>query len=93
MLLAGAAAGVTAYFVTYPLDVVKSVIQTLPEGARGGEFGMFRVARGIYRERGAGGFFRGLAPTLLRGAIVDGVIFLVYEGAMDALHEPRESYI
>jgi len=56
-------------FSNYPLDVLKSRLQTdsFPsEGARKYPRGMTDAIPALYNEGGAGAFFRGLGPTMIR---------------------------
>ena len=88
MLLSGAAAGMMSWFQCYPIDVVKSVIQTTPGG---GSVGMLAVAQRMYAAGGWRCFFRGLSPTLLRSVPVNAVTFAVFEYSQkcwDALLPP-----
>mmetsp|Transcript_2738 Transcript_2738/g.10535 ORF Transcript_2738/g.10535 Transcript_2738/m.10535 type:complete len:330 (-) Transcript_2738:4559-5548(-) len=80
--LAGGAAGFAVWTCGYPIDVVKSTIQTtnlegLPNGRR--HLGMWQTAQGIYTREGIRGFTRGLAPCLIRGVLVNSVIFCAYD--------------
>ena len=78
-LVAGGTAGSVAWASIYPFDVVKSVIQTLPEGASAQERSMGYVIRQQYRRHGVPVFFRGLWTCVLRAFPVNGVQFVVYE--------------
>ncbi|GAA5916678.1 uncharacterized protein JCM6883_005865 [Sporobolomyces salmoneus] len=65
----GAAAGWGMWLLNYPLDVLKSRIQTdsFPSsGARNYPRGMRDAIPALYKEGGAGAFFRGLTPTMIR---------------------------
>jgi solute carrier family 25 carnitine/acylcarnitine transporter 20/29 len=63
----------------------KSIIQTAPPSTPPAEKKMLHVARVNYARYGAGFFFKGLAPTLLRAVPVSAVTFLVYEWALEAM--------
>lgn len=66
-LLAGATAGLVLWLAVYPIDVIKSYMQTdalLPSERR--FRGMSDVVRHVYATSGVGGFFRGIVPTLIR---------------------------
>jgi hypothetical protein len=84
-LSAGSVAGIATWISTYPLDVLKSIIQTSPPSTPAAEKKMLHVARVNYARYGAGFFFKGLAPTLLRAVPVSAVTFLVYEWALEAM--------
>ena len=82
-LIAGSVAGVATWVSTYPLDVVKTVIQTAPPGTPSSQLTIGFVARQNYARHGVGFFFRGLAPTVLRAVPVSAVTFYVYERCLD----------
>lgn len=66
-LLAGASAGVVLWLMVYPIDVVKSYMQTDALVPAERQFhGMFDVVRKVNAASGPKAFFRGIAPTLLR---------------------------
>ena len=71
--------------VTYPLDMLKSRIQTVPDSAPRSEFGMAHNARGILAQYGLRGFVVGLPTTLARAVPVNAITFLVYEHSLRAL--------
>ena len=88
MLVAGGVAGVLSWLSCYPVDVVKSVIQTesavaggggVGGGGGSGGVGMWSVTKRLYAEGGVGRFFRGVSPCLLRAVPVNAVTFVVYE--------------
>jgi solute carrier family 25 carnitine/acylcarnitine transporter 20/29 len=85
ILTAGACAGVAAWAVSYPMDVVKSIVQTMPESTSAAEL---RISHIIARERAANGWnfcWRGLWPTLIRAAPTSAVVFLGYEHTLRLL--------
>lgn len=66
-LLAGATAGLVLWLAVYPIDVIKSYMQTdalVPSERR--FRGMSDVVRHVYATSGVNGFFRGIVPTLIR---------------------------
>jgi solute carrier family 25 carnitine/acylcarnitine transporter 20/29 len=80
--LAGGCAGSLAWTIVYPIDVIKSRIQSLPIDTPSKKRSLYYIARNIYRNEG--GFMtmilsRGLAVTILRAFPVNGTIFFVYE--------------
>jgi solute carrier family 25 carnitine/acylcarnitine transporter 20/29 len=80
--LAGGLAGSLAWTIVYPIDVIKSRIQSLPMDTPSKKRSLYYIARNIYRNEG--GFMtmilsRGLAVTVLRAFPVNGTIFFVYE--------------
>ena len=104
VLLCGGLAGVTTWVSIFPLDVIKTRVQTqilhsVP--ARGGEesallqrevqkprMTSIEVARQAYRTEGAGVFFRGLGISSVRAFVVNAVQWAVYEWMMKMLQQP-----
>jgi solute carrier family 25 carnitine/acylcarnitine transporter 20/29 len=76
LLIAGGVAGVVGWAISFPLDLIKSRIQSTPQGSRGE---IMRIAKDIYKRDGFIGFFRGLSPTLLRAVPVNAVTFYTVE--------------
>ncbi|KAI9511129.1 mitochondrial carrier domain-containing protein [Russula earlei] len=82
-ILYGAAAGYALWAVIYPIDVVKSRIQT--DGFSPSDGQKYRSAlhcvRTVWRTEGIGAFTRGLVPTLIRSPFANGATFLGFEMA------------
>jgi solute carrier family 25 (mitochondrial carnitine/acylcarnitine transporter), member 20/29 len=82
----GGLAGEVLWLGSYPLDVVKSKMQT--DGF--GERQQFRTMRECfaktYAKEGAAGFWRGIGPTLLRAMPVSAGTFAVVEATMRAIN-------
>lgn len=107
VLLCGGVAGVVTWASIFPLDVVKTRVQTqgaflLSGNAEGapllaGEatatqrLGSVAVARNAYRSDGAGIFFRGLGVCSLRAFVVNAVQWTVYEWIMGKLDPTRQA--
>ncbi|KIM45352.1 hypothetical protein M413DRAFT_338382 [Hebeloma cylindrosporum] len=83
----GAAAGYALWAVIYPIDMIKSRMQT--DGfspATGQKYkSTLDCVRTVWRTEGAGAFVRGLTPTLIRSPFANGATFLGFEMAMRAL--------
>jgi len=60
---AGGFAGMANWAAMLPIDTVKSRFQTAPEGKYSG---VFAVAKEILKVDGVAGFYRGLAPVMVR---------------------------
>ena len=89
ILLAGGLAGVVTWTSVFPLDVIKTRLQSpeafaierrpglasnpLLEATAGRTAGTFAVARQIYEREGFSGFFRGLGVCSIRAFIVNAV--------------------
>lgn len=66
-ILAGGTAGITLWLGVYPIDVIKSCIQTDSlDPSKRQYHGSLDVIRQLYARGGVRAFFRGLEPTLLR---------------------------
>ncbi|EAQ92146.1 hypothetical protein CHGG_00381 [Chaetomium globosum CBS 148.51] len=103
VLLCGGLAGIITWASIFPLDVVKTRVQTqflggerapLLGGGGGGEgggrpLGAWEVARQTYREGGVRPFFRGLGVCSVRAFIVNAVQWAVYEWVMAELGQGR----
>ena len=75
-LLAGAFAGCVYWGVPYPIDTIKSTIQTLPKDSK---HTMLSVGRQIIREQGVKGLYRGFSVTMVRACPGNAVCFMVTE--------------
>lgn len=64
LMAAGAVGGIGYWTFSYPLDVVKSVVQNQEKPPRG--FYVASVLKQIHARDGMAGLFRGFAPTVLR---------------------------
>ncbi|KNE72241.1 hypothetical protein AMAG_16723 [Allomyces macrogynus ATCC 38327] len=93
---AGGLAGVASWGSIYPLDVVKSRIQTTTAPVHPISTSLvarlvapvretWAVTQAVWHTDGARGFLRGLKPTLIRAFYVNAVTFLGYEVCMDVL--------
>jgi solute carrier family 25 carnitine/acylcarnitine transporter 20/29 len=83
--LYGALAGYVLWFGMYPLDVIKSKIQTdaFPSQANSRKYhGVADVVRKTLRAQGVGGFFKGFLPTIIRSPFANGATFMAYELTM-----------
>ncbi|CAB4251938.1 similar to Saccharomyces cerevisiae YBR104W YMC2 Mitochondrial protein, putative inner membrane transporter with a role in oleate metabolism and glutamate biosynthesis [Maudiozyma barnettii] len=78
----GAIAGTVLWVAIYPLDVIKSVIQTDKLKNPVYKNSMVKVAKSLYAKEGAMAFFKGFVPTILRASPVNAATFLSFECAM-----------
>ncbi|KAF8326646.1 mitochondrial carrier [Cantharellus anzutake] len=83
----GATAGYALWATIYPIDVIKTRIQT--DGFSGPSrkySSMLDCLRTILRTEGAAAFARGLGPTLVRSPLANGFTFLGFELTSRALN-------
>ncbi|KAJ1898671.1 mitochondrial ornithine carrier protein [Kickxella alabastrina] len=87
IILAGGCAGIAYNLTSYPIDVVKSFIQTADmragadaAGAEPGRRpGVAATVRAVYARGGVPAFYRGLGITLLRAFPANAAMFMTYE--------------
>ncbi|KAJ3491268.1 hypothetical protein NLI96_g855 [Meripilus lineatus] len=86
-VLFGAAAGYALWAVIYPIDMIKSRMQTDGFSAADGQKykSTLHCVRTVWRTEGIGAFFRGLGPTLIRSPFANGATFLGFEMAARVL--------
>lgn len=78
----GATAGITLWLSAYPIDIVKSKMQTdaiIPSERKYNS--TLQCIQSIYKQAGIKGFFRGLLPTLIRAPFANAATFVAYETA------------
>ncbi|PVU88693.1 hypothetical protein BB561_005742 [Smittium simulii] len=81
LILAGGTAGVVYNFCTFPIDVIKSRLQTLDVVAAQASSSMTipEIISNVYRSGGIPAFYRGLGVTLLRAFPANATMFLTFE--------------
>ena len=81
-MLGGFISGPTLWLMVYPMDVIKSRLQTDALDKKSRTYkGTLDCARQIFAQNGWRGFFRGLIPTLARAPISNSATFVTYEFA------------
>ncbi|KAJ1730937.1 Mitochondrial carrier protein ymc2 [Coemansia biformis] len=83
--LYGAAAGFAMWLTSYPIDVVKSKMQTDGFGSARTYQGTIDCVQKIIKREGVRGLFRGITPCLLRAAPANAATFVGFEMALRAL--------
>ncbi|KAF9896630.1 Mitochondrial carrier protein ymc2, partial [Lobosporangium transversale] len=79
----GACAGYAMWTTVYPIDVIKSKLQTDGFTSTTRQYSSaFDCARQTMAKEGIAGFFKGFAPCILRAAPANAVTFLGFEMAM-----------
>ncbi|RUP43685.1 mitochondrial carrier domain-containing protein [Jimgerdemannia flammicorona] len=83
----GAVAGYAMWLTVYPVDVIKSKIQTngFTAATRAYNSAWDCVVK-TWRKEGMKGFFRGFGPCILRAAPVNAATFVGFEAAMRVLN-------
>ncbi|KAJ2738729.1 hypothetical protein GGI20_006228 [Coemansia sp. BCRC 34301] len=88
LMCSGSVGGVCYWTACYPLDVIKSRVQSATTPPRGVGY-IARAASAIMEEQGVKGFFRGYTPSVVRSIPAAGVTFATYELAMRALNDVK----
>ena len=84
---AGGIAGSVTWGVVYPVDVIKTKVQTSPLDTPLRDLSIYRVGASIVQQHGWRRLFRGLGITLIRAFPVNGTIFPVYEFTLLRLNQ------
>lgn len=80
----GGLSGYTLWIGIYPIDVIKSKLQT--DGVKNGKYSnALGVAKDVLRTQGIKGLYKGFMPTILRAAPANGATFAVFEITMRLL--------
>ncbi|KAK6202793.1 mitochondrial carrier protein [Scheffersomyces amazonensis] len=80
----GGLSGYTLWIAIYPIDVIKSKLQT--DSLTKPTFkGSLDVVNKVFKSSGIKGFYRGFIPTILRAAPANGATFAVFEITMRLL--------
>jgi solute carrier family 25 carnitine/acylcarnitine transporter 20/29 len=79
---AGGCAGCLTWAIVYPIDVIKTTVQTAALDAPLSTLSIFNVGKRLAAQHGWRYLWRGLGITLIRAFPVNGTIFPVYEFAL-----------
>lgn len=82
-IFAGGMAGIFNWAVGMPADVIKSRLQTAPEGTYRGVGHAFSV---LLREEGPAALYKGVTPVMLRAFPANAACFLGFEASMSILN-------
>jgi solute carrier family 25 (mitochondrial carnitine/acylcarnitine transporter), member 20/29 len=89
-LIGGASAGIAFFLVAYPMDYVKTLLQT--DNLEKGKFkGMLDVYKNQYRLGGVSTFYKGLGVALYRSAPVNAGGLFAFEGTLRLLGKDEDS--
>jgi solute carrier family 25 carnitine/acylcarnitine transporter 20/29 len=80
----GGISGIGLWLLTFPFDVVKSKIQA-DDSVNRKYNNILNTFKIIHMENGIGGFFKGIAPCLVRAPLVNGLTFLAFESVSKLL--------
>lgn len=87
-LFAGGMAGVCNWLAVFPIDVIKSRIQTSEAGAYlPGTRGMIQCGKDLVAKGGVQALFKGLSPALVRSFPANACCFLAVDLAMRVLNK------
>ena len=78
--IAGGCAGASGWMVSFPIDSVKSRVQTSKTPTS-----LVSMAKTIYKKFGVRGFFRGVSSAVLRAFPANAGLFLGYEMVIEVL--------
>ena len=74
----GGLSGYTLWIGIYPIDVIKSKLQT--DSIKDPKYrSSLAVIKDVFRTQGIRGFYKGFLPTILRAAPANGATFAVFE--------------
>ncbi len=76
MQMSGGMAGLASFLFLHPIDVLKSLVQSVPPGSKSS---LRELVRHEYARDGHTFLFRGIVPTCLRAFPVSAIIFVVQE--------------
>lgn len=82
-ICAGGLAGIANWSIAMPADVLKSRLQTAPEGKYNGIRDVFRE---LMRQEGPSALYKGVTPVMLRAFPANAACFIGFEVAMKALN-------
>lgn len=87
LFLAGGIGGTAGWVVSYPQDLVKSILQVEEREPRMKERdgGITRVVKGVYAKEGFRGFWKGFGPCIIRSFPANAATILVYNSVKSLL--------
>lgn len=85
LLVAGGVGGASFWAFTYPIDVIKSRMQTQNPFAADRFRGIWDCGQRLYREGGRRALYRGYTPCLMRSVPANAVAFLTFESVRSRL--------
>lgn len=87
-LIAGGMGGIFNWITVFPLDVIKSRLQTAESGRyHAGTRGMIQCGRELIAEHGVRALYKGLSPALVRAFPANACCFVAFELTMKVLNK------
>lgn len=83
VIFAGGMAGINNWIIGMPADVLKSRLQTAPEGTYNGIRDVFRE---LMRKEGPAALYKGITPVMLRAFPANAACFIGFEYCMRFLN-------
>lgn len=88
VMLAGGLGGLLYWLATFPVDSVKSALQSDSLNPAERKYnGIMGCIQGLYKEGGVGRFYKGFAPCVLRAIPANGVMLYTVDAATQALNK------
>jgi len=97
--VAGGISGAIGWFVSFPLDCIKSNIQGIPFPVVAASSNntpvitrpsAFTVAKSLIASKGIAGLYSGVGPSIARAFLVSASRFSIYEGVLSVLRKTKE---
>ena len=85
--VAGGFSGAIGWFISFPLDCVKSNIQGIPLAKMHTRGGALDVVKGLLASKGIKGLYSGVLPSITRAFLVSASRFSVYEGVLSLMRK------
>ncbi|CAK9435508.1 uncharacterized protein LODBEIA_P02350 [Lodderomyces beijingensis] len=86
LCLYGGLSGYALWIAIYPIDVIKSKLQT--DALKNSQYKTsLSVIRDVWKKQGIKGFYKGFLPTILRAAPANGATFAVFELTIRLLNQ------
>jgi solute carrier family 25 carnitine/acylcarnitine transporter 20/29 len=88
ILLSGGMGGIACWVASYPMDVIKSLMQTDHVDKTKRVYPtIIETAKRVYQQQGPKAFFRGFSPCIVRAFPANGACFFAYEFAKSMLEK------
>jgi len=85
LIATGGLSRTLSWSIVYPLNLIKTWIQSLPHDRRARERDMVRVGLDVVRRHGWRALYSGFGITMMRAFLVNGIIFPTYQMTSEAL--------